>query len=183
MILDVHISFQNYIQDFGVKYDNTSIVTLDDGSQHDALPVDPLTWRWYRYVQTDSMTWQKIEIDTAFHLFITPNAADLCNGEMILELEATCPTTGRQWSSIIPAYLEHMAVENICPAHMPQPGSLTAAQWRESVYLHSWAAPRIPFAHLRRGVVGDLDGNNFVNISDLLIFVSKFDANAEGSGE
>lgn len=173
MIKDVHVSFQNYIQDFGVKYDNTSIVTLDDSTQHNALQSDPLTWKWYRYTLSDEQ-WFKTEIDTAFHLYVVPNADDLCNGEMLLELEATCQTTGRQWSAIIPAFLEHMAVENICPLHMPQPGSLTAAQWRENVYLHSWAAPRIPFAHLKRGVVGDLDGNGSINASDLLIFVSKF---------
>jgi len=178
MILDVHISFQNYIQDFGVKYDNTSVVTLEDSTQHNALASDPLTWRWYRYVNNEGQ-WSKIEIDTAFHLYIIPNADDLCNGEMVIELEATCPTTGRKWAQIIPTFLEHMAVESVCAPYMPYPGSLTAAQWRENVYLHSWAAPLIPFAHLKRGVVGDLDQNNIVNTADLLIFVSKMDPDGE----
>jgi len=173
-IVDIKVQYQNYLQDMGSKFDNACVIYYDNGTTQQADSTMNIEWQWAVIMPNDSGQWVKTVIDTTFNLKISTNADQLKNGEFLMELRARDMATGKTWANTIPAFLQHELVTGEWPEYMPNPTLYPADMYRDDVYWALSLGPHVPGSHFIANKPGDMNGDGAVNVSDLLIFNSKF---------
>ncbi|MBL7942992.1 MAG: hypothetical protein JNM00_09515 [Flavobacteriales bacterium] len=174
-IIDIFILFTNEIQDMGYRFENASIIVMQDGTQVNAdSTMTNLQWEWAVIMPDSTGKMTKTVIAQTFDLIIAQVADSLKNGEFRLQLSAKDTTTGKVWSRIIPAFLQHELVSGTWPNYMPYPEMLTAEQYRQQAYSHTQIGPRDPGQDFKHGKIGDLNGDGANNTNDLMLFLTYF---------
>ncbi len=176
---DIRISFNNYLQDIGptsnLKYTNECLVKTEAGETIQAIITDPIKWTWNRLVQNSDGEWGRVFLSNAFSLKPSDVWINLCNGVFILELVAFDEVSGKEYSNYLATYclFNFPEAEALpCPNIMPYPQYLSAEDWVALGLSSTWQTPWVTGMDLKKGKVGDMNGDGINNITDVLLFLS-----------
>ena len=170
-IIDMNVRAQSWIQDASVTFYNSTELYFDNGTHRGVLPSDTLEYSWSLLAPGAP----ELFLTDSMNLNASQHADVLCAGVFIVHLVIKDPQSQKKWHRIFPAHWTGGFAElPQCNLPMVLPSALSAEEWAQEVSNHMSLSPHIANSCLMAYKPGDINGDDVVNVTDLMLLLPNF---------